>query len=127
MDDERSSSTAVRLAPGRAAVPGPWRRVRFDRVGLAVKYIDERLEEVAEIVFKPDAGEHRRSRLDGGLELPALPRVRRAAPNRARPGRGGAGRAAARRGDAQSAMRRGTPRCQCRIFGGRPLMIFVFY
>ena len=71
MDDERSSSTAVRLAPGRAAVPGPWRRVRFDRVGLAVKYIDERLEEVAEIVFKPDAGEHRRSRLDGGLELPA--------------------------------------------------------
>ena len=43
----------------------------FDAVELAVEEIDERPQEVGEIVFEPCAGQHHAQGLDGGVELAA--------------------------------------------------------
>ena len=121
----RSSSTDLTSEPSCSAWP---RRcacsltveLALDAVDLAVEQVDERPQQIGEIVLEARAGQHGarapRPRRRAG---PGRRRARARAADRVRPGRGDGRRARARRADARSARRRGVRcRCRCRGRGG---------
>ena len=82
--------------------------VAFDAVELAVEQVDERPQQIGEIVLKAGAGQHRAQGLDRRRPTGRGWRQARATDaDRVRPGRGDGRTAPARRADARSVTRRG--------------------